>query len=372
MIVKHIYRNSRWPTNRTGCRDREECVRLLSYLLRPQASPEVLRNDFVGTSPEEIADELSLFHRSQKYFAYHVVASYPEEEHELWRPHAARCIEELQSACNIPKGFWVQHKGHWHGFLMAMKPTGGTVRLGTVDSDGNSVPVALAFRQLAERWEDATPGAQKTGRDRHHQDLDRGVIAQADREFARETAATPIPNKVLLRAAAERVIEMSDSLDAMKENAAAAGIEVHVKTKDGTPIGISFARDGIAIRGRDVGYSYQKLLSYYENKRTQPLCRDHRLAGEIIPVNRNQSHSGGNSETGRADLHPAANSRRGATATPEGRRTLSLPEEALRFLAPRTSLLDLMLQLTGFLGRLCTQVDYRRRWHPTQTEPPTL
>jgi len=121
VIVKHIYRSDRWPEYRSGCRSREECLRLFRYLTRPDKKHEVLRNDFAGDTPEAIADHLALLHQGQRFWGYHVVASHPKDEKGLWRPKAKACIQELHDRCQIESGFWVLHDDHWHGFLMSME-----------------------------------------------------------------------------------------------------------------------------------------------------------------------------------------------------------------------------------------------------------
>jgi hypothetical protein len=62
----------------------------------------------------------------------------------------------------VEMGYWVRHGNHWHGVLLAMKPNGGTIRLGGYDQDGQPMKVATAFRALAEkRWKTAPPIAPR-------------------------------------------------------------------------------------------------------------------------------------------------------------------------------------------------------------------
>jgi hypothetical protein len=69
MILKSIYRSDRWPSFKTGCKSRADVERLIRYLSREEANPEVLRNDFAGDTPEDIAAHMELMHRGQQYWA---------------------------------------------------------------------------------------------------------------------------------------------------------------------------------------------------------------------------------------------------------------------------------------------------------------
>lgn len=368
MILKHIHRSDRWPGFRTGCKSREDCVRLARYLLRESAHPTVLRNDFAGDTPEDIGDELADQHQGQTVWAYHVVASYPPGEHALWAPQAETCIQELQNTCQIRQGFWVQHRGHWHGLLLAMKPNGGTVRLGSYKG-GEPVTVARTFRELAEGWEDHTPGCQKTGRGEHRLDLSRDSIAAAARQYLTKKAPTPIPKKLLLKAAVDRIVALSGSFDELHANAAAAGVAVQYRSDDaGRVLGISFAKDGVSLRGREAGHAYPQLQALYEHTPDIPAAalrrHPHMAAGARHPHRRPgdpQSPTRNRVPDGDPAIPPFA-------ANPPGGAHPGHPawiEAAFRALSPREpTYIDFLCTLSGMLTRILNQNDYERPWHP--------
>jgi len=369
MILKHIHRSGRWPEFRVGCKTREDCVRLLAYLLRPQAEPEVLRNDFAGDTPVEIAEQLALVHRKQKYWAYHVVASHPHDERPLWDPQARRRIGELQTSLRIPQGFWVRHGNHWHGFLTAMNERGGTVRLCGVDADGQQVPVARHLRLMAERWEDGTPSAKKTGRDEHNLNLSRDSLAMAERLHVAGQTPSPAPKKLLLKARVERAVSLARSMEDMLQLAKDDGIEVHLKRDAaGAVLGISFACDGVSLRGRDAGFSYQKLLSHYEHPDPEnPIIaerrRSHRMAGRTRGIHRRKGPSRPPTGARQANRHLGADPSIPRDADRHHDRQLGWPESAFRALKPKTDLVDLLLQFAEGIARVCRQSDFRLRSH---------
>lgn len=382
MILKHIHRSDRWPEFRTGCRSRGDVERLVEYLLRKGARPEILRNDFVGSTPAEIADELMACQQGQRVVAYHVVASYPRDEDTLWVPQAKKRVQEVQDTFQIPKGLWVQHKGHWHGLLCAMRPKGGQVRLATRDEDGNCLPVARAFRKMAETWEDETPGARKTGRGgKPDLDLSRDAIAMAQRQYLAGQAPTPIPKKLLLRAQVERIVALSQSFEQLHQRATAAGVEVlYKRDPSGKVLGISFSQDGTSLRGREAGYSYPQLLNLYEHTPppthtiTPSFGRHSHVAGRTIDPRGRQSCGGDLAR----DETPDANTgdHRGPANQP-GRSHAVRPqwlEAAVRALKPRDkTLLDLLIDLTETLHRIARRSDdHHRPYDRTPPETPSL
>ena len=381
MILKHIHTSERWPDFRTGCRTREDIEQLVRYLQRKAASPEILRNDFVGSTPAEIADELMALQQGQPVVAYHIVASYPKDEAPLWQPQSKKRIQEVQDTFQITKGFWVQHKGHWHVVLCAMRPKGGQVRLATRDEDGNSIPVARAFRLMAERWEDETPGARKTGRsgkpDLH---LSHDSIAMAERQYLTGQAPTPIPKKLLLRSLVEKLVTQSHGMEQLHQLAAASGVEIQYKRDpSGKILGISFSQDGTSLRGREAGYSYPALLKLYEhtptNTTTPPSIGRHpHVAGRPIDPSRRKGHPGDSARDAAPDTN-TGNPR--STANQSGRAHPVRPqwlEAAVRALKPRNqTLMDLLIDLTETLTRIASQGDSRRRsFYRPRTEIPPL
>jgi hypothetical protein len=363
MILKHIYRSNRWPSFRTGCKSRKDCVRLLEYLIRPEAKPTILRNDFAGSTPAEIGDELQALHRGQKCWAYHVVASYPPDEERLWEPQSKKRIAEIQDRCRIPAGFWVKHKGHWHGFLQAMKPNGGAVRLGTYDEQGQPHPVAPAFRQMVRTWEDETPGCRKTGRGDRGLDIDRDTLSMAARQYEVGEAPTPIPAKMLLKAQVERIVTLSASFAELHARADALGISIAYRSSPEEGIvGVSFSQDGVSLRGRDAGFTYGKLKSTYPDTPPAGVGAYPGMAGGIIGVGGRQT--GRPAETGDrgADPRPQYHPHRAGGTVQTVARCLGWPPAQAglltRDVSPVLTLLDI---LTSCFTRICNQNDYRRR-----------
>ena len=378
MIIKHHFKSDRWPEFRTGCTTAEDCERLLNYLLRHKAKPEVMRNDFSSDSPMDIAEELELMRMQQKHLAYHIIASYPDGEAHLWEPQSGQRIQELQDALRVEKGFWVRHKNHWHGFLCAMNERGGQVRLATIGEEGQSIPVARSFRLMAEKWEDETPGCQKTGRkgggDSHGLDLSRESLAMAERQFMQGTAPTPVPRKVMLRARVERMVMLSTSFEQLHELAAQEGISVQYKhDADGKVLGISFAADGVSLRGREAGYSFPQLQQLYEHESRNPknnpinaVRRDVSLAGSNRRENRRETFRQGATSPYRPNQQAWENTG-GPGSTADGYSAhLGWTEKALRSLTPNHDFPSLIVEFIHTLGRFCVQQDYvqRRRYNP--------
>lgn len=379
MIIKHHYESDRWPEFRTGCTTAADVQRLLDYILREDADPVVLRNDFAGDSPEEIADECDLSRMQQKYLGYHIIASYPDGEDNLWEPQAGRRIQELQDALRVTKGFWVRHKNHWHGFLCALNERGGQIRLATIGEDGESIPVARSFRLMAEKWEDETPGARKTGRgnpdDFSGMDLSRDALAVAERLYAEGKAPTPIPTKAMLRARVQRAVLSATSMEAMQQFAQEDGISVQFKyDATGKILGVSFSADGVSLRGREAGYSYPQLLSLYEsssntkNQSPQHLRRDVCVAERTRRPDRGQTLHEDGAAADATDRAPRTHPRRPRTAGDGHPHDAGWAEEALRTLMPRHDFASLIVEFIHSLGRFCVQQDHvRRRYNPYQT-----
>lgn len=286
MIIKHIHRSSRWPQFRTGCRSREDMVRLIAYLQRPTAKPSVIRNDFAGNTPKAIADQVAELHSDQPVWAYHVVARFPANEAELWNPKADQLTAEIDAKFRIPMSLWVRHDDHhWHGVLLAFKPLGRQIRLQAPGKDGKMLLVASVLRAMAEDWEDRTPGCKTTGRsDPEGLSLGRDALAMAVRQYRQGTARTPIPEKLLLRADIGHLVHKSNSIEDLLALASAYAISVHLKKEGDKVLGISFSRNGVSIRGRDAGFSYQKLREHYDNPRAT-IHHSH-LAKRTLPRNR--------------------------------------------------------------------------------------
>jgi len=363
MILKHIYQSKRWPSFRTGCKSKADCLRLFKYLTREEASHKVLRNDFDGDSPEEIADHLAMLHREQDLWGYHVVAAYPPEEEGLWSPQAEKRIGEVQDALRIEKGFWVQHKGHWHGFLMSMKPNGGTIRLGSYDKDGQPVTVARTFRRMAEKWENETPGCRQTGRGEHGLDLHRDALGIASRLYREGKSPTPIPIKMLLKAQVEKIVTLSASFAELHARAAAVDISIaYRRNPEGGIVGVSFSQDGVSLRGRDAGFTYARLQSTYPDTPPAGFGPNTGVAGRIIDPDSRQT--GGPAEAGDpgADPSPRRHSNWPGRAVKTAARRLVWPAAQAGFLTRDVSpLLTLLGILTGSFTRICNQNDYRRR-----------
>jgi hypothetical protein len=126
----------------------------------------------------------------------------------------------------------------------------------------------MTFRQMAQRWEDETPGATKTGRTTPSLNLSRDALAMSLREYGERRRPTPIPDKLQLRTDVQRLIVQSASIADLENKAKVAGIEIQYRKDGDRVLGISFSRDGVSIRGRDAGYSYQSLQKLYDTPRT--------------------------------------------------------------------------------------------------------
>lgn len=370
MILKHIYRSDRWPAFRIGCKSRADVERLVGYLSRKEARPEVIRNDFAGDSPRAIADHMELLHRGQMYWAYHVVASHPKGEDHMWNRQRNECIREVHEECGIEMGYWVRHGNHWHGVLLAMRPNGKTIQLG-----GKNVRIATAFRQLAERWEDRTPGCAKTGRKEPGLDLSRGALAKTDREYRVGKSLTPIPGKVLLRAEVQRIVALSVNFEQLHANADAAGIAIAYKADDqGKVVGVSFSQDGVSLRGKHAGFTYPHLVSLYGQP--NPTTIRHRLgvANRISPVDCGKRRSRTFQTREPAERNPETDPRRPDT-TGRGHPVLDRwCEAAVGAMMPRTPSPDwekFFLSLTRVALFIIARSD-GRRWHTPERQTPNI
>lgn len=268
MIAKHVFKSKKHK-DRSGCTSLADCTRLIAYAQRESAHGQTLWNDFASDRPTDIADEVQMMRRRKgKYWMYHIEFAFPPEEAALWKGREREMIADFQARFGVSHGFWASHEDkehyHIHGAILALRPNGGQLRLGSINAHGEAVPVAMALRQFAQDWEDRTPGARKTGRSG-----ELGISISKDALEAAQRQGDPVPLKLRLRADVQNLVILSSSFATLVENAAAYGIEVRYRRDDtGKVRGVSFSRGGVSLRGREAGYTYRQLQSLYENTNT--------------------------------------------------------------------------------------------------------
>jgi len=272
-IFKHIFKR-KGREQRTGCTSRQDVRRLIDYILRESAHGNLVYNDFEGSTPPEITDEIMALDRHRTpYLAYHFMFSFPEYEQETWRAHLVPILEDFKSRFGVFKLVAADHrdKGNYHIHIAVFAQTklGKRLRLETHE-DGKCIAIAASLRRLAEDWEDRL-GATTTGRGQSPgMNVSKDELEMAVREHAQGISLTPIPAKVQLKADVERLVLLSANFSELETHALVMGIEVRLKKDEtGNVLGISFARDGVALRGKDAGHTYAALSKrFYEQTQT--------------------------------------------------------------------------------------------------------
>jgi hypothetical protein len=182
----------------------------------------------------------------------------------------------------------------------------------------------------------------------------------AERQYLAREEPTPIPKKLLLKARIDRIVALSHSLDELRLNAELAGIEVRFRRDGGKTVGVSFAADGVSLRGREAGCSLPQLQSLYEHTPTPNNRGDACLAERTGRPDRRESHGRPPAGDAMPDKGPGGHPLHPAEPGRPERDRIGWPEAAFRALAPGDSLLDLIIGLGACLARVCRQNDYRR------------
>ena len=271
-ILKHVHKPKDYQ-DRAGCTTAADVQRLIEYLLRESAHGGIVFNDFINTTAAGIADEILALDRGRtKYLANHFMFSFPKDEEARWQANLDALLRYFKQRFGIYKMVAADHrdKDHYHVHIavFAQTESGHKLRLET-HQDGHAIGVAQSLRRIAEEWEDRL-GGRKTGRGAvRNLSLSKETLEAAERQYREGEAPTPIPRKLQLNADIERAVKMATSIESLTEQAAALNIEVRLKRDDqGNALGVSFSRDGISIRGRDAGFSLQRLQQIYGTSQT--------------------------------------------------------------------------------------------------------
>jgi hypothetical protein len=288
----------------------------MKYLLRESAHGGIVQNDFANTTADGLADELLALDRGKTdYLAYHLMFSFPEAETEVWRKDLDAVLADFKRRFGVFRMVAADHrdKDHYHVHLAVFAQTedGRKLRLETHEN-GHPVAVAQSLRHLAEDWEDRLK-VRKTGRSpERHLSLSKVTLEAAQRQFQEGETDSPVPRKMQLKADIEKAVATATDFDSLDQQAGALGIEVRIKRDDqGNPLGVSFSRDGVSIRGRDAGFTLQRLQQLYGTNPTPPgHCPSPDVAGPDRPSNHRQhtaeSRPAEPASEGAEPAHPAS------------------------------------------------------------------
>jgi len=292
-ILKHIHKSKKYQ-DRAGCTSPADVQRLMDYLLRESAHGGIVFNDFTNTTAVGIADEIVALDRGRtKYLANHFMFSFPKDEEARWQANLDALLRYFKQRFGIYKMVAADHrdKDHYHVHIAVFAQTerGHKLRLET-HQDGHAIGVAQSLRRIAEEWEDRL-GCRKTGRSAvRNLSLSKESMEAAERQYREGETPTPIPRKLQLNADIERAVTVATSIESLIEQAAALNIEVRIKRDDhGNALGVSFSRDGISLRGRDAGFTLQRLQQIYATPPTLAgRSPAQRVAGTHRPSNYRQ------------------------------------------------------------------------------------
>ena len=344
-IFKHIHKENGSRTV-PDAPSQQDVRRLTEYILRPSAHGKIVRNDFANETAAGIADEvMALADERLKYKAFHFMFSFPKDEEARWQANLDALLLDFKERFGIFKMVAADHRDkdnyHVHIAVFAQTKRGHKLRLET-HQDGHAIGVAQSLRRIAEEWEDRI-GGRKTGRGAvRNLSLSKESLEAAQRQYREGEAPTPIPRKLQLKADIERAVALATGFDSLDQQAAALGIAVRIKRDEqGNALGVSFARDGVSIRGRDAGFTLRALQKLYGTHTTPPgrslaPC----LAGPDRPSTHRPAETGLRpAEPASAGAEPAHPRARGAAGRQRGadRGVLRETEKLLRLLTRGTT-----------------------------------
>jgi hypothetical protein len=197
----------------------------------------------------------------------------------------------------------------------------------------------------------------------------------AEREYVQKKSPTPIPAKHLLRAEVQRIVALSPTFDQLHANADAAGISIAYKADDqGNVLGVSFSQDGVSLRGKHAGFTFQTLVSLYGQPNPTIIRSRLSVASRVSTVDCGKRRNRTFQTRSQANRSIITNSGR-PTAAGRGHTFLDQWCEAtlgaLMPHTPTTDWTDLFLSLTNAALWSIGRSD-GRRWHATSSTRRTL
>ena len=174
-------------------------------------------------------------------------------------------LDDFAVRFRVGRMVWASHEDkenfHVHGLVFAQDAQGRKLRLETKVGDRVQA-VAPSLRRLAVDWEDRL-GTRKTGRSPvPGMSVAKDTLEMAQRQHAAGKAPTPIPAKLQLRAAVERIVALSGSFADLQSHAAAEGVEIRF-TQHPNGTGVSFSDGNVSLRGREAGFTFQTLTQLF-------------------------------------------------------------------------------------------------------------
>jgi hypothetical protein len=254
MIPKHIFKSAKFPDFRVGFQDRRSVTRYIRYIQRESGIGELVKNSFEFDDALAIANQCSMMRSKSKYWGYAFCVSFPAEETAKWEPHLKEIADDMDRLQGAEWSLWGTHRDkkflHIHGFLF--------------NSRKNGKPLDLVkggrLRPFAQKWEDRLD-ARKTGRVPAGPQVSRDLLLMEER-----TGVTPAT--VQLQADVGLLVQRSQSWEGLQQNAAAMGVTVQFKEKDGRIVGVSFGNGITQLGGKKCGYSLSQLETLYGTKQS--------------------------------------------------------------------------------------------------------
>lgn len=358
MIAKHIRPVDRKTgLKKTGPTDRAAMLRLAKYILR---LGNIVLNDFASDAPSEICDQVEDLMRGAKTKCRgrHQLLSWPAQDNDKMTPE--RKIEAVQ---RFKKKWGVTHvlacehddKDHGHLHMYAFE-------LGKDLKPLRYPNIAWGLRQVAMGMEDDWD-LTRTGRGGGDDggggglNISKDTLEMADRQHRQGQRRSPAPDKLVLRARVQRLVQTSVSMSDLLDSAAGQGIMVKV-TDYPNGKGVSFSDGVVSMRGKDAGWSYGQLVKHYgADKGVDGANGIIGRAQRAGPAHRRQTGAdspGGTTSPGRPDGSQPAPAKRNPSQGRAGR-----PQSPLIGLLATGSLSWFM----RWFVRICMEADRSPRQH---------